>query len=87
MPVNYNGKWDYSLLFDLKIFEHCGPVTASLYANLECDPMFVMLDLNVSLNIILYLFTLVCFERRHTNTPLWTKRSLLSLERTCQDNL
>lgn len=32
------------------------------FASIGITPMFVMLDLNVSLNIILYLFYLVCFE-------------------------
>lgn len=39
----------------------CRRVCIQLCANIDDIPTCVMLDLNVSLNIILYLFYLVCF--------------------------
>lgn len=56
MPKIY--KWDYRLLADSRVEQRMNPRednVHSLYKSLEITPMFVMLDLNVSLNIILYL--------------------------------
>lgn len=51
-------KWDYRLLADSHVEQRLNPRednVHSLYKPLGLIPMFVMLDLNVSLNIILYL--------------------------------